>query len=221
MSFVEDTFFGGAERKAGRDVRKSQEAAGRLTAEQLAQTEEEFQPFTTQGPGLSLQKQQAFSGALGPNAQALAFQEFQDDPGTEFLREQGLRGIESGAGVRGGLGGGDRLRELTKFSQGLALQQLSSRFNQLGATASGEEAVIGRRQQAVGGLANLRAGFGAQQVGAITGAGQAKAAGRLGQAAGARAGLQQVAGGVAGGFAGGAPGGGGAGLGGLQGFFGV
>lgn len=221
MSFVEDTFFGGAERKAGRDVRKAQQAAGRLTAEQLAQTEEEFQPFTTQGPGLSLQKQQAFSGALGPNAQALAFQEFQEDPGTQFLREQGLRGIESGAGVRGGLGGGDRLRELTKFSQGLALQQLSNRFNQLGATAGGEEAVIDRRQQAVSGLANLRAGFGTQQAGTIIGAGQARAGGRVGQAAGVRGGLQQVAGAVSGAVGGGAPGGAGAGIGGLQGFFGV
>lgn len=214
MSFVEDTFFGGAERKAGRDVRKAQQSAGRLTAAQLAQTEEEFQPFTSQGPGLSLQKQQAFSGALGPEAQAQAFSEFQEDPGTEFLREQGLRGIESGAGVRGGLGGGDRLRELTKFSQGLALQQLSSRFSQLGATAGGEEAVIARRQQATGGLANLRAGFGAQQAGTIIGAGQARGAGRTGQAAGFRAGLQQVAGAVSGGVTGGP-------LGALQGFAGV
>lgn len=203
MSFVEDTFFGGAERKAGRDERKAQERAGLLTAEQLAQTEEEFVPFTTQQAGLSLQKQQALSGALGPEAQAQAFQEFQDDPGTEFLREQGLRGVESEAAVRGGLGGGDRLRELTKFSQGLALQQLSSRFNRLGATASGEEAVISRRQQATGNLANLRAGFGTQEANTIIGAGQARGAGRTGQAAGARAGLQQVAGGIAGGLAGG------------------
>jgi len=203
MSKVKDTFFGGAEKKAAKDVRRANEAAGRLTAAQLAQTEEEFQPFANQEAGLSLQKQQALSGALGPDAQAEAFAAFEESPGVQFAREQGLRGVESEAAVTGGLGGGQRLRELTKFSQGLALQDFRNQFNQLGATSAGEQAIVGREQQAVTNLANIRAGLGAQQGQAIIGAGQAKGSGRVAQAAGLRAGLTQVAGAVSGGMTGG------------------
>ncbi len=174
----------------------------------MATTEAEFAPFTGEGGGLAFEQQQAISGALGPEAQAAAFDAFQEDPGTQFLREQGLRLIESGAGATGGLGGGDRLRELTKFSQGLALQDLSTRFNRLGQVA-------GTGLQATGNLANIRAGLGAQQGASITGAGTAKGAGITASAAGLRGGLQQVAGGVSG-FSGG-----GGALGGLQGAFGV
>jgi len=107
-----------------------------------------------------------------------------------------LRLIESGAGATGGLGGGDRLRELTKFSQGLALQDLSTRFGRLGDVAR-------TGLTAVGNVGNLRAGLGAQQVGSITGAGAAKGRGITGSAAGFRAGLQQVAGGAVGAAGGG------------------
>lgn len=189
IGFVKDTFFGGAEEKAAKAQQKAAKTAGRLTAAQLAQTEEEFEPFLTQEAGVSLQQQQALAGALGPEEQALAFEQFQEDPGTQFLREQGLRLVDTSAAATGGLGGGQRLRELTKFSQGLALQDLSSRFGRLGATAAGEEAVIARRQQAAGSLGGLRAGLGSQQAQLSLAGGAAQAAGITGQAAGARAGI--------------------------------
>jgi hypothetical protein len=270
MSKVIDTFFGGAEKKAGRDIRRGQEAAGRLTAAQLAQTEEEFAPFINQQAGQSLNAQRILLGLGGtpqvdPNAgrrqelqsqidsllsqeragsrseglskffgqdvfkegsqpvsntaeiqklqeelnalpefdanaqgtareqQAQAFQNFAESPGVQFAREQGLRGIESESAVTGGLGGGQRLRELTRFSQGLALQDFSNQFNRLGATSQGEQALIGRQQAAQTGLASLRAGFGAQQAGTLIGAGQARGEGRVAQAAGLRTGITQLA----------------------------
>jgi len=154
------------------------------------------------------------AGALGPEEQAQAFAAFQEDPGTGFLREQGLRLVETGAAATGGTGGGERLRELTRFGQGLALQDLSNRFNRLGATARGEEAVIARQQAAAGTLGGLRAGAGAQQSQLLLGAGQAKAASITGSAAGLRGGLTQLAGGITGGLTGGFSGA-------LQGAFGV
>lgn len=214
MSFVKDTFFGGAEKKAGKAREEAAKAAGQLTAEQLAQTEEEFAPFLGQEAGLSLQRQQAFSGALGQESQAQAFQQFQESPGVQFLREQGLRGVETSAAVTGGLGGGQRLRELTRFSQGLALQDFGGQFNRLGVTAAGEEGVITRRQQAAGALGGLRAGLGAQQAELTTAAGEAKAGGITAGAAGFRGGLTQLASGVVGGVTGGP-------VGALQGVFGV
>jgi len=206
MTKIKDTFFGGAEKKAGRAIQQAGRESAASTRELFGETKEQLLPFI-QGGTPAFEQQQALSGALGPEAQAEAFANFQEDPGTEFLREQGLRLIESGAGLSGNLGGGDRLREITKFSQGLALQNLGSRFNQLGAvTGTGLTAA-----QALGGVSG-GAASGISQ--ALQAAGAGKAAGITGSAAGLRGGIQQVAGAVAGGATGG-------GLGALQGGFGV
>jgi len=206
MTKIKDTFFGGAEKKAGRAIQQAGRESAASTRELFGETKEQLLPFI-QGGTPAFEQQQALSGALGPEAQAEAFANFQEDPGTEFLREQGLRLIESGAGLSGNLGGGDRLREITKFSQGLALQNLGSRFNQLGAvTGTGLTAA-----QALGGVSG-GAASGISQ--ALQAAGAGKAAGITGSAAGLRGGIQQVAGAVAGGATGG-------GLGAIQGGFGV
>jgi len=239
MSKVKDTYFGGAEKKAGRAIQQAGRESAAVTRELFGETKEQLLPFiqgATGGPsgqrsdevlaldrqieqlqqaetssgggfvgravrglrsqslnaliaerdallaqapreGGSFAQQQALSGALGPEAQAEAFANFQEDPGTQFLREQGLRLIESGAGVTGGLGGGDRLRELTKFSQGLALQNLGSRFNQLGAvTGTGLTAA-----QSLAGASGVAASGISQ---ATQAAGAGKAAGITGSAAG-------------------------------------
>lgn len=207
MSKVTDTFFGGAEKKAGKAIQRAGKESAAVTRELFAETKEQLLPFI-EGGQPAFEKQQALSGALGPEAQAAAFSAFQEDPGTEFLREQGLRLIDTGAGATGGLGGGERLRELTKFSQGLALQDLSNRFNRLGAvTGTGLTAA-----QALGGVSS-GAASGISQ--ALQSAGAGKAAGITGRAAGLRGGITQLAGGISG-----ASGGGGF-LGGLQGAFGV
>lgn len=124
--FIETNILGGAEREGAR----AQEAAA-LRAQELAGGR--FEQIVT--PGLEIgqqaqQRQAALSGALGPEAQAEAFQGFQESPGTSFLREQGLRQLEST-----GVSGGNRLRALTEFSQGLALQNLQSQQQQLGQVA--------------------------------------------------------------------------------------
>jgi hypothetical protein len=158
---------------------------------------------------LSLDKQQALSGALGKEAQAQAFQEFQESPNVQFLREQGLREVGSGVPT-----GGNRLRELTKFSQGLALQDLQNQFNRLGATSAGEENVVRRQQQAATTSAGLRLSAAPVEAGLTTGSSDALAAGITAKAAGARGGLQQLASGFTGGVTGGATGA-------VEGFFGV
>ena len=172
------------------------------------------EPFSTREQGLSLGRQQALSGALGPEAQAEAFQQFQESPNVAFLREQGLREIGSGLGAAGKLGGGDRLRELTRFGQGLALQDLQNQFNRLGAASAGEENVIRRQQQAAETAAGLRIGAAPTTAGLTQSIGNAQAQGLVSSAAALRGGVQQVAGGVVGGLSGGSAGA-------LQGAFGV
>jgi len=176
--FADQTFFGGAERDAAKEASNAASAAERGIQSRFEETRETLQPFIS-GGGPSFELQQAQSGALGPEAQAAAFANFQESPGTAFLRNQGLRGIESGAGASGGLGGGDRLRELTQFSQGLALQDFGNQFNRLGAvTGVGLSAA-----QALGGIGTQAA---QGQASATLAGGQARAAGIAGGASATR-----------------------------------
>ena len=184
MSKIKDTFFGGAEKEAGKAQAEASREAARLTKEQFEDVKERLDPFIDPAPG-ALGIQSALSGASGLGAQKRAFRSFRDDPGTQFLREQGLRLIDTGAAATGGLGGGERLRELTKFSQGLALQDLSNRFNRLGA-------VTGTGLQAASALGGVSAEAAAGQSLALQNAGIAKAAGITGSAAGLRQGIQGV-----------------------------
>lgn len=182
---ITSTFFGGAEKEAGKAQARASEAAARLTKEQFEDVKARLDPFITPGAP-ALQQQAAFAGALGPEEQAAAFEGFQEDPGTQFLREQGLRLIDTSAAATGGLGGGERLRALTEFSQGLALQDLSRRFGQLGAVSG---TGLGAAQ-ALGGVSGTAA---AGQSQALQAAGAARAGGITGQAAGLRAGIQGTA----------------------------
>lgn len=177
-------------RKSSKEAASAQiQAAKRgeaLTEERFEAVREGLQPFIS-GAGPAFEQQQALSGALGPEAQAAAFQAFQEDPGTGFLREQGLRLIETGAAATGGTGGGERLRELTRFSQGLALQDLSARFNRLGAvTGTGLQAA-----QALGGVSGTAT---AGQVAQIGQGGAAQALGTLGAQQATSQGIQQLVG---------------------------
>ena len=199
MGFVKDTFFGGDEKKAGRRA----EREGRRAQAGIEAAGEEaiggLQPFETEGRAFQLQ--QAQSGALGPEAQAQAFQDFQESPGQQFLREEGLRFIESGAGARGGLGGGERLRELVKFGTGLASQDFGAQFGRLGQVAQTGLGVA----RDIGSIGRgTAAGVGAAGIGAV----DAFSQGRLAGSAAARAGIQQGAGAIQGGITGGGGGGG-------------
>lgn len=150
--------------RSGREATAAQVGTAR---EALSETERQFdigqerlEPFFQEAVP-AFQRQAALSGARGSEEQAQAFQQFQESPGTQFLREQGLRLIDTGAAATGGLGGGQRLRELTKFSQGLAEQDLSNQFNRLGI-------VSGRGQTAATQQAGLGQQF-SQDVGSILG----------------------------------------------------
>jgi len=111
-------------------------------------------PFAAGDVSQSFELQQALSGALGPEAQALAFANFQESPGVQFLREQGLAGINRNTAALGGVGGGERLKALSAFNQGLALQDFNNQFARLGQ-------ITGVQQ----GAANVLSNLGAQQAG--------------------------------------------------------
>lgn len=159
-----------------------------LAKEDQATTQAQFDaaqarrdPFV-EGGHRSNEMEQALSGALGPEAQAEAFKNFQASPGQDFLKEEGLRMINSGAGAKGGLGGGTRLKELTRFGQGLAQQSLDSTINRLsnisnrGLTAAVNDP--GPVRQNTGLQATLLGNKGAVEASTIMGAAEADARAR-------------------------------------------
>ena len=129
-------------------------------------------PFS-QGGQQAQQVQLAQSGALGPEAQAQAYQNFQSSPGQDWLREQGERGVTRNAGALGGLGGGNVMKELSRFNQGLASQDFGNQFNRLGSLS-------GQGLTAATNIGSLRGQQGNMQMNAATNmSGLAQGAGNL------------------------------------------
>jgi hypothetical protein len=106
------------------------------------------------------QLQAALSGALGPQAQADAFANFQSSPGVSFLQQQGERALMRNAAARGGLGGGNLSRDLVEYGQGLALQDLTRQTGQLGELSQRGAGVAGVIASLRGQQAGLEGGLG-------------------------------------------------------------
>jgi hypothetical protein len=76
--------------------------------------------------------QAAQSGALGPQAQQEAFDNFNSSPGQQWLQDRGQRAITRNAAALGGLGGGNVQKALMQYGQGMAQQDFDNQFNRLG-----------------------------------------------------------------------------------------
>lgn len=116
--------------------------------------------------GAGLQGQQLQAALAGLQGQDAFNQALTSNPATQFLQQQGEQAALRTAGARGGLGGGNVMKELSRFNTGLASQDLQNQFNRAGA-------LTGQGLQAAGGIGQLRG----QQAGLASGL-----VGNLGQA---------------------------------------
>ena len=160
---------------------------GQPLFQQAAQGVGAFSPAGLQAQ----QRQAALSGTLGQEAfdQALI-----NNPAMNFLREQGEQSIINQAAATGGLGGGNVQRELARFGQGLASQDLQNQIanqqalSEQGLRAAGQQGqFLSQAGQQQGNLASLNAQLAnqtnlANAANRLSAAGQA--AGLLGQGAG-------------------------------------
>lgn len=110
------------------------------------------------------QRQAALTGALGPEAQAQAFAEYQASPALDFLQRQSERALTRQAAAMGGLGGGNVRQDLVKLTADLYGQDYANQFARLGEIA-----------QRGYGAAGTSAQLGSAQAGTIAGVGQAGA----------------------------------------------
>lgn len=150
-------------------------ASDRAAEAQLAmfnQNREDLAPYRAAGTqGLA-----QFQQSIGPS--------FQQSPGYQFAFDEGRRAIDQNASARGMLNSGARLRELTRYGQGIANQEYGNYQNRLAALA-------GIGQSATGTTAQLGAQTAANVGNAYTQGGQAAAQGQIGQANAILGGVQQ------------------------------
>lgn len=146
----------------------SREAAD-TQMQMFQQNREDLAPFRQAG----LRGLTAFEGTLGPT--------FQTSPGYQFAMDEGRRAIDASASARGMLNSGARLRELTRFGQGMANQEFGNYQNRLaalagiGQTATGQGAQLGA--QTAQGVAQTQMAGGQAQAQGITGGVNAALAG--------------------------------------------
>lgn len=126
--------------------------------------------------------QQEFQG--GSKTNPGRFDDFYDSPDYKFAFEQGSRAVNQSLAARGLTGSGRAMKELTRFGQGLASQQLQSYTNRLASLA-------GVGQTATTNLAHIGQNTANQIAGARQNAGDARASGYLGAANAVNNGLQQ------------------------------
>lgn len=176
-------------------------AVGRAANAQLTPEEEALRRQTeaTQGAqagldpyqqagGNALQMQQALSGAMGPEAQAQAYQALQSSPMFSQLMDAGNTNILQNASATGGLRGGNTQAALAQFGPQMLQQLAQQQFGQLGGLSG-----MGLQAAGQSGQFGL-AGAGAQ-AGNLSNIGAINAGGILGQQAAvtqARQGLTQA-----------------------------
>jgi hypothetical protein len=96
----------------------------------LAQARTDLDPWRTQGAN-ALTVASNLSGANGPEAAALAQQDFFTSPGYQFRLDEGMRAVDAGAAAQGMLRSGATLKGEQRFAQGLASQEFGDYYNRL------------------------------------------------------------------------------------------
>ncbi len=156
------------------DIQAGLTAAGGVLNPALQQTQQFIAPGAQ-----SQQLSAALTGGLGTEAQAQAFQNYQNSPGQQFIIDRGEKSLVRNAAATGGLGGANLQKELLSYGQGMANQFLQQNIDNLntatnqGLTAAGQfgnlaQAGAGLQQQAGQSLADIQA----QQAGFNVGGGQ-------------------------------------------------
>lgn len=106
-----------------------------------------FDPYSQTGQG-ALDVEAALSGALGPEAQAQAFANYQESPGQQWAREQQEKSLVRNAAATGGTQSGNVLSALQEQAAGIASQNYQQDLGNLrslaerGQSAAGSQAGI-------------------------------------------------------------------------------
>jgi hypothetical protein len=184
--------------KASRDASSQQQQAAAQASdvqrdifERQVELQEPFREAGLKGQNrllelLGLSEDKAAPG-YGKYATAeFGMDQFKADPGYAFRMSEGMKALERSAAARGGLLSGATLKGITRYGQDAASQEYQNAFNRFQAERAGTlnpfQALAGTAQSSANVLGQ-QAGVLGQQLGSnIIGAGNAQAAGTIGQA---------------------------------------
>ena len=193
--------------KASRDASSQQQQAAAQASdvqrdifERQVELQEPFREAGLKGQNrllelLGLSEDKAAPG-YGKYATAeFGMDQFKADPGYAFRMSEGMKALERSAAARGGLLSGATLKGITRYGQDAASQEYQNAFNRFQAERAGTlnpfQALAGTAQSSANVLGQ-QAGVLGQQLGSnIIGAGNAQAAGTIGQANAIAGGLGQ------------------------------
>jgi hypothetical protein len=120
---------------------------------------------------------------------------FQADPSYAFRMSEGMKALERSAAARGGLLSGSTLKGIQRYGQDLASTEFQNAFNRYQAERTGTlnpfQALAGTAQSSANVLGQQAGALGQQLGSNIIGAGNAQAAGTIGQANAIAGGLGQ------------------------------
>lgn len=119
-------------------------------------------------------RQRAAQGSVSSTTQGPDYSEFYNSPDYQFAYDEGLRATNAALAARGLANSGRALKELTRYGQGMASQQLNNYANRLASIA-------GVGQTATTNTAQLGANAAANIAGAYQNAGDARASAYLAQ----------------------------------------
>lgn len=159
--------------------------AAQISERQYQQTREDMAPWRQAGQA-ALGQITAGTAAGGDFARDFTLADFHADPGYEFRRSQGMRGLEGSAAARGGLLNGGTLKALDRYNQDYAsgeYQNAYNRFNNDRAQRFNRLAsVAGIGQTATRDVANLGAANASEVGNYATQGANARASGYIGAA---------------------------------------
>jgi hypothetical protein len=165
MSFLSDIFLGGASKKAA----KAQVKGAQMGVDEL------HRQFDLNRADLAPWREAGSSAINAGAAMLKPGYDYTASPGYQYRLGEGNRAIEGSAASKGMLMSGGTLKDIDRFSQGLAAQDFGDQFNRQMAIAGGgqQAATSGAQlgQQTASGIADL-----------YTQQGNARASGYIGQA---------------------------------------
>lgn len=125
-------------------------------------------------------------GSMGDFNRDFSMQEFQADPGYEFRMAEGQKALERSAAARGGLNSGRTMKELTRYSQGVASDEYQNAYNRYNADRDRRfnrlASLAGIGQTANAQVSQAGQNYANQAGAAAMGGANAQAAGMVGQA---------------------------------------
>jgi hypothetical protein len=123
-----------------------------------------------------------------------SMQDYQEDPGLAFRREQGEQGLQRAAAAGGRMGSGRYLKDAMRFNSGLASQEYGKAFDRYQVNRSNKlnplQSLMGAGQTSANALGQAGQNYASTAGQNILGAGDARAAGIMGGANALAGGLQ-------------------------------